>query len=314
MPSLQEAIYVISPRFVDLFRKADIDDSDFRRCLMGADCLHRQHPAGAVKFLKRIDSANLNCDIESDERRAARIEDFLRLFEPDGGRGLLGTWKTVRQARRERATLLPYAGRAAISGTSCVRTSSAGQAAPTRRAPPRPLLSHAIAGGHPNVAACLLALCGPLDPYLDVVPVLSRIPTPRRRHRSTCSPSSTSGREYEYAGPASAPALDRDERMLIERVLGSSEGAHDRDFASFRWPVGLARLPRLHRGGFSSRRGARATGWRYLQHFGRFAGDPSTGGGERPRPVGVGAAASISLRSQPDRRSSRLPALRSGAD
>ena len=175
MPSLQEAIYVISPRSVDLFRKANIDDSDFRDAL-GAPTVFTGSIPLVRSILERIDSANLNCDIESDGRRCRRIEDFLRLFNPAADEDFWDLGILFDKPGENERLCFPTQ----VSGNQrdelCQNLETPVGLREPDGAPPRPLLSHAIAGGHPNVAACLLALCGPLDPYLDVVPVLSQHP------------------------------------------------------------------------------------------------------------------------------------------
>ena len=178
--------------------------------------------------------------------------------------------------------MLPFAGwQEPISGTSCVsEASNAGRLRCRPGAPAARSSVHAIAGDRPNKPTSLLTLSGPpLDPYLDVVPLLSqRAPTPRRRRGGMLA-------VLGLRAGSSTPARPREQRLdqgprCLWMVTRLSE-CHGGDLASFRWPVSLAQeLRALMVGSASAGRLIRLAG-DPSRTFERHTSDPSTRRGRR---------------------------------
>lgn len=197
MTSLQEALYLISPRSVELFRKANVDDVDILDAL-GAPTGFTGAAPLITSILSRIDGDDdLVCSPDvldagagegegaAAEAKAAcrRIDSFIRLFlvepEPIWYRQLFEADDAentmcfpTRPSDRELASMKMASGEDGGEGQSlCDRLEDAIPLRTGDGAPPRPLLSYAFSGGHANVAHCVLALCGHPGSDIEIRPL-----------------------------------------------------------------------------------------------------------------------------------------------
>ncbi|NVK20298.1 MAG: hypothetical protein HWE30_16500 [Methylocystaceae bacterium] len=198
MTSLQEALYLISPRSVELFRKANVDDDDILDALGAPTDFTGEAPL-ITSILARIDgNDDLLCAqdaldersgaereaIEAETREACgRIDAFIRLFrvepDPNPWRQLLAADEvngfmcfTKRPHVRDEATIESGSKNGNEAERSlCERLEDPIPLRNLDGAPPRPLLSYAFSGGHANVARCVLSLCGHPGSEIEIQPL-----------------------------------------------------------------------------------------------------------------------------------------------
>ncbi|KZM47996.1 hypothetical protein [Labrenzia sp. OB1] len=189
MTSLQEALYLISPRSVELFRKANVNDGDILGALSAPTSFTGEEPL-ITSILSRIDGGNdLICNKEtlgsSDAAKCNRIDAFIRLFrtapEPRWFRQIfrdkndvasLCFSKTEESRARARATANEVVSGldSATERSLCERISDEISVKPSDGAPPRPIVSYAVSGGHTNVAQCILSLCNHPGTDIEIRP------------------------------------------------------------------------------------------------------------------------------------------------
>lgn len=144
MASVQDAIYLVSPRSLNLFRLAGVNQRDVTLALAAPTDLDPDEPL-AQAVMRRLSDGDLSCVNNPTDPRCRRIDAFLRVLAPSEDDELREICPNAAQPLR-----LP---RMIADG-----------------APPRPLLSHALTGGHGAVAERLIELCGGPDPFFDARP------------------------------------------------------------------------------------------------------------------------------------------------